>query len=73
MEIYKLDSIEDGIAAMENPDGMMLYFSPDRLPEGSKSGDCFTLENGVFVLQKEETENRRTVISDLLEGLMSKK
>lgn len=73
MELYKLDSIEDGIAAMEAPDGMMLYFSANRLPEGSNSGDCFTLENGDFIFRKEETEDRRKAISGLLESLINKK
>lgn len=73
VEIYKLDGIEDGIAAMESPEGMMLYFGAEHLPEKAASGDCFTLENGAFVLQREETEKRRTAISDLLEGLVNKK
>lgn len=73
MELYKLDCIEDGIAAMEDPDGMMLYFSSNRLPKGAKSGDCFAFENGIFVLQKEETEKRRAEISGLLEELLNKK
>ncbi|MBQ7875522.1 MAG: DUF3006 domain-containing protein [Oscillospiraceae bacterium] len=73
MEIYKLDSIEEGVAAMESPEGLMLYFSAERLPENSKTGDCFTLENKRFVFQKEETEKRRAAISVLLDGLMNKK
>lgn len=73
MEVYKLDSIEDGIAAVESPDGMMLYFKMERLPESAKEGDCFTLENGCFVFQKDETEKRRTSVSDLLDALVNKK
>ena len=72
-ELFKLDSIEEGIAAIENPEGMMIYFSSERLPEGAKSGDCFTFEDGIFVFQKDETENRRKVVSDLLDELINKK
>lgn len=72
MEIYRLDSIEDGIAAVENPDGAMLYIPANRLPDNSKSGDCLTFENGSFQIAPEETEFRRTLIKGLLDNLINK-
>ncbi len=72
-EIYKLDRIEEGIAAVENSDGAMLYVSASRLPENSKSGDCFTFEKGRFFPDPEETEKRRKKIKAALDGIINKK
>ena len=72
MEVYKIDSIEDGIAAVEDPNGLMLYFSAERLPEGAKEGDCLSLEDGVFSVKQEETENRRAALKSLLDSLVKK-
>ena len=71
-EIYKLDSIEDGIAAVEDPFGGMIYIKAERLPENSHAGDCFVLENGEFVFLLEETESRKARISSLLDKLVKK-
>ena len=38
-EIYTLDRIEEGIAAVINSDNATLYISASRLPENLKSGD----------------------------------
>ena len=73
MEVYKLDSIEEGIAAVENSDGAMLYVSASRLPENAKSGDCLTFEKGRFYLAPEETEFRRKEIKKLIDNLLDKK
>lgn len=72
-EIYKLDRIEDGIAAIENSDGAMLYVSSARLPENSKSGDCFTFEKGNFFYDPEETEKRRKKTADFLNEIINNK
>lgn len=71
MEIYKLDSIEDKIAALECPDGSVIYMNPARLPENAKEGDCFALSDEGFVFLEEETENRRKKISSLLDSIIS--
>ena len=71
-EIYKLDRIEEGIAAVENSDGAILYVSKSRLPENSKSGDCFTFEKGRFFFDYEETEKRRRKIKEVLDGIIIK-
>lgn len=73
LEIYRLDRIEEGIAAVENSDGAMLFVSASRLPENSKSGDCLTFEKGRFYLAPEETEFRRKTIKNLLDDLIDKK
>ena len=59
MEVYKLDRIEEGIAAVENTDGAMLFVSASRLPENAKDGA--------------ETEFRKKVIKGLLDDLINKK
>ena len=71
MEIYKLDSIEDGIAALECPDGSVIYINPSRLPCEANEGDCFGLSEEGFVFLEEETENRRKRISSLLDSIIS--
>ena len=73
MEIYILDKIENGIASIENSDGAMLYVSANRLPENSKSGDCFTFEKGQFYFSPSETESRRKNVKSLLDSLIDKK
>ena len=73
MDIYVLDRIEDGIAAIENSDKAMLYVSASRLPENAESGDCFTFEKGVFYLAPDETEKRRRKIKALLDEIVAKK
>ena len=73
MEIYKLDRIEDGIAAVENTDGAMLFVSASRLPENAKDGNCLTFEKGRFYLAPAETDFRKKVIKGLLDDLINKK
>ncbi len=72
MEIYKLDSIEDGVAAIESPDKMMLYIKAEKLPENAKEGDCFTLEGEGFVMVKNETNLRKNEISSLIDSIITK-
>ena len=72
MDIYKLDRIEEGIASVENPDGVMLYVSASRFPEGTKSGDCFAFEKGYFIFLPEETEKRRSETASLLLNIVKK-
>ena len=73
MEIYRLDRIEEGIAAVENSDGAMLYVSASRLPENSRDGICLTFEKGRFHLAPEETKFRKKTIKGLLDDLIDKK
>ncbi|MBR5310601.1 MAG: DUF3006 domain-containing protein [Oscillospiraceae bacterium] len=69
MEIYKLDRIEENLAVMEDKKGNMFSFSKELLPENSKSGDCFIIEDEKFVFHKKETETRRKKIFSLLSEL----
>lgn len=73
MDIYVLDRIEGGIAAIENSDKAMLYVSSGRLPEDAKSGDCFFFEKGNFVFAPEETKKRRNGIKNLLDEIVLNK
>lgn len=72
MDIYKLDRIEEGIASVENPDGVMLYVSAARFPKGAKSGDCFAFEKGSFVFLPDETEKFRSKTASLLSDIIKK-
>ncbi len=72
-ESYKIDSIEDGIAAVETPEGAMLYLKASRLPQGAKAGDLLSLENGVFKVISAETAARKEEIFTALENTLTKK
>lgn len=72
-DIYVLDRIEGGIAAIQNTDKAMLYVSASRLPEDSVSGDCFYFEKGLFIPAPEETEKRRSAIKSLLDEIVLNK
>ena len=73
MEVYKLDRIEEGIAAVENTDGAMLFVSASRLPEDAKDGDCLTFEKGRFYLAPEKTKFIRKNVKNILDNLISEK
>lgn len=72
-EIYILDRIEEGIAAVINSDNATLFVSASRLPENSKSGDCFTFEKGCFFFAPEETAMRKKEIKSLLDEIITEK
>ncbi|KAB1439404.1 DUF3006 domain-containing protein [Candidatus Galacturonibacter soehngenii] len=40
-----------------------------KLPIEAKDGDCLALENGFFVVKKEETEEKRRSVKKLMEDL----
>ena len=73
LDIYRVDSIEEGIATVENSDGAMLHVSASRLPENSKSGDCLTFEKGRFYLAPEKTKFTRKNVKNILDNLISEK
>lgn len=73
MEIYRLDRIEDGVASVESPEGEMLRFDAGLFPAGTKTGDCFTLSEGIFLPAEDETQIRRKKLSALLKGIIEKK
>lgn len=72
-EIYILDRIEEGIAAVINSDNATLFVSASRLPENSKSGDCFTFEKGCFFFAPKETAMRKKEIKSLLDEIITEK
>ena len=72
-EIFKLDRIEEGVAVIENPEGEMEYFPASSFPENAKSGDCFAFENGVFKTAEKESKKRRSLISSLLDEIVTEK
>ncbi len=72
MELYILDRIEDGIAAVETPDKIMMYINADKLPPNSRTGDCFTLESGEFIKSETATKERKSEISSLINSIITK-
>jgi hypothetical protein len=43
-----------------------------KVPINAKDGDCLIMENGFFVVQNEETEDRRYRVKKLMDDLKKK-
>lgn len=43
-----------------------------KVPINAKDGDCLVMENGFFVVQNEETEDRRYRVKKLMDDLKKK-
>lgn len=43
-----------------------------KVPINAKDGDCLVMENGFFVVQNEETEDKRYRVKKLMEDLKKK-
>lgn len=70
MKRYIIDRIEEGFAVVEC-DGEMLNIKLDILPKGVKSGDILLNTGGDFVIDNEETQERRQKIIKLQQELFN--
>lgn len=70
---WSLDRIEENLAVLIGDDEKQIIVPIDQLPAGVKAGDCFTVSDGQYVYDPQETENRRNRISYLEQLLRSKK
>lgn len=70
---WSLDRIEEDLAVLIGDDEEQVNVPLDQLPDGAKAGDCFTVSDGRYVFDLQETESRRDRISRLEELLRSKK
>lgn len=56
-EIYKLDRIEDGIAAIETPNGRIEHQKAEVLPEGANPAIALPLKTEDLFRQKPKPKN----------------
>lgn len=73
MEWIVIDRLEEGIAICEKDNKQKREIPKDKLPLDVKEGDVLRVqENGVFQLDKEETERRKQEIQVILQSLLKK-
>lgn len=66
-----VDRLENNIAVLET-DGGMIEVERSQLPENVREGDILTENNGVWSVDVEATEKRRTEMRELMKRLMKK-
>ena len=72
-EIVSVDRIEGGIAILERADRTTLEVPLDRLPPGTKPGDCLAETPDGFLPDPDEAARRRKSNIDLFKKLKNKK
>lgn len=63
-----IDRFEGDFAVAETEQGMMNILTVE-LPEDAKEGDVIYYENGVYLIDRKETENRRKLMAEKLHRL----
>lgn len=64
-----IDRLEGNLAILEYEDGSIQEIDINRLPKGSREGDCLLIESGVISIDSEETEKRYNKIKKLMNDL----
>lgn len=63
-----IDRIDESIAVLET-DEENIIVECSSLPDNSKEGDVLRFENGCYIIDKEETERRRTIIRERIRNM----
>ncbi len=71
MEKYIVDRFEENIVVLESEKGGTIDVEASLLPE-VKAGDVLVKNGDVYTVDKEETEKRKSVISEKLKKLLEK-
>lgn len=66
---YTIDRISEMVIICEDENGDMVKVKASALPEGVREGDILTEADGMWTLEREETEGRRQRIREKLRGL----
>ena len=70
---FSIDRFEDDFAICENKTtGEMVNIKKSLLPEFSKEGDILKFENGVYIIDKNSTQNAQTEIKNMVNNLFKK-
>lgn len=72
MEKYIIDRFEEEYAVLEREDGKILNILKSSLPD-AKKGDVIVFENGIYTVDKEETERRKKIIAEKVRKLFEMK
>lgn len=68
IELYVLDRFEGDFAICENrKSGEIKNIDRAKIPKDAKEGDVLRLENGIYEIDKDETENIRERIKKKME------
>lgn len=57
---YIIDRLEEGIAVCENELKKMISIPKEHLPQDIKEGDLLSEDDGIFSIDKEATDKRRS-------------
>ena len=68
-----IDRIVSGIAVCEDADGRMIELPVGTLPKGVREGDLLRLDNGVYTVDTEATEERRARLYRLQQSLFGQR
>ncbi len=66
-----IDRFENNIAVIETDSGI-IEVDRSQLPENAREGDVLTENNGVWTVDVDETEKRRSDIREMMKRLMKK-
>ncbi len=69
MKKFIIDRIEEERAVLECEDGGCAELEVKSLPKNIKEGDVLYFEEGSYFLDKQETEQRRQKIKNLMDSL----
>ncbi|MBR5485715.1 MAG: DUF3006 domain-containing protein [Oscillospiraceae bacterium] len=72
MNEYIVERIEAGIAVCELADGSFVKIPLEQLPENVCEGDCIIEQDGVYIIDEDETQRRREYAASLLKKLANK-
>ena len=72
MKKYIVDRFEEDFVVLEKETGGSINIKRELLPE-AKRGDVLTEENGAFVIDEQETLERKRRISEKMNKLFEKK
>lgn len=70
---YVLDRYEGDYAILVDTNSRQFDVLIDDLPKESQEGDIFRFDEGIFVLNQEETEVAREKIKDIKQRIVKKK
>lgn len=67
-----VDRIEQAFAACEDERREIHFLPLEQLPDGLKAGDCLREQDGVYVLDEEETTRRKAANVQLFHRLIKR-
>ena len=69
MEQYTVDHFDDGIAVLEREDCTTFEMDKSLLPQETKGGDILIFIDGVYIIDREKTMQRKEKIAELMQTL----